>query len=267
MPIFFDQLNREINLPGIPKRIVSIVPSQTEFLFDLGLEHEVIGITKFCIRPEAWFKNKTRVGGTKTVKPDIISALQPDIVIANKEENVKEQIMALEKIAPVWISDISNTEEAFQMMECIGELTGKSLQAAALVTQIKDDLTTVTMQQLQNRKYRTAYLIWKDPFMSVGGDTFISNMMQLSGFENVLATQARYPIINLEELKAKNTELVLLSSEPFPFKQKHIDEIQEALPGVKILLVDGEIFSWYGSRMQYAGAYIKKLWKELTNEF
>lgn len=264
MPIYKDQLQREIILPGIPKRIVSLVPSQTELLFDLGLNEEVIGITKFCVHPEDWFRNKTRIGGTKTIKTELIASLRPDLIIANKEENVQEQVQALEKIAPVWISDISKIEQAYQMMQGIGEITGTSLKADALIHQIKKGFDSLPPGI--NKKYRTAYLIWKDPYMSVGGDTFISDMLQRSGFENVMANQSRYPQITMAELKEKNTELLFLSSEPYPFKQKNIDELQAELPDTKIMLVDGEIFSWYGSRMRYAGGYIKNLWESLHNE-
>jgi ABC-type Fe3+-hydroxamate transport system substrate-binding protein len=261
MPVYKDQLNREITVPAIPKRIISLVPSQTELLFDLGLSEEVIGITKFCVHPDHWFRNKTRVGGTKTVKTDLAASLQPDLIIANKEENVREQIEALEKIAPVWISDISTIEQAYNMMQSIGEITGTSLKANALIDQIKKELDSLTLPG--TKKYRVAYLIWKDPYMSIGGDTFISDMLRVGGFENVLSDQTRYPEITTAELRSKNTELVFLSSEPFPFKQKHIDELQAELPGTKILLVDGEIFSWYGSRMRHAATYMRELFQHI----
>lgn len=264
MPVYKDHLNREIILPGIPKRIVSLVPSQTELLFDLGLNEEVIGITKFCVHPDHWFRNKTRIGGTKTVKTDLITSLQPDLIIANKEENVQEQIEVLEKIAPVWISNISTIEQAYHMMQSIGEITGTSLKAEALIDQIKKGFDSLL--SMITKKYRTAYLIWKDPYMSAGGDTFISDLLQKSGFENVMADKSRYPQITIKELKEKNTELLFLSSEPYPFKQKHIDELHAELPDTKILLVDGEIFSWYGSRMRFAEAYIKGIWADLNIE-
>jgi ABC-type Fe3+-hydroxamate transport system substrate-binding protein len=259
MPIFTDQLDRKMEIPASPKRIVSLVPSQTELLFDLGLDQEIIGITKFCVHPEQWFRSKTRIGGTKTVKVEMIASLQPDLIIANKEENVKEQLEQLEKIAPVWISDIRDIPGALDMMQNIGMITGKEAEAKALTTQIKKEFSILRKQNPSKKIYRAAYLIWKDPYMAAGGDTFINDMMQLSGWQNVLADKMRYPVITTEELKAKNTELVLLSSEPFPFKQKHIDELKAELPGVKIILVDGEMFSWYGSRMKYAGDYIKKI--------
>jgi len=256
MPIFTDQLGRKMEIPKYPKRIISLVPSQTELLFDLGLDEEIIGITKFCVHPEQWFRSKTRIGGTKTVKIDMITSLQPDLIIANKEENVKEQLEQLEKIAPVWISDIQDIPGAFDMMQSIGIITGKEQEATTLINQIKKEFSTLEKQHPLKKIYRAAYLIWKDPYMAAGGDTFINDMLQLCGWQNVLADKMRYPVITTEELKLKNTELILLSSEPFPFKQKHIDELKAELPDTKIILVDGEIFSWYGSRMKYAAEYL-----------
>jgi len=259
--IYQDQLNRPIALTGLPKRIISLVPSQTELLYYLGLDEEVAGITKFCVHPEHWFRNKTRVGGTKTVKIDLVNALQPDLILANKEENTKEQIEELEKIAPVWISDVANREDAFRMIQSIGEITGKEQNAGVLITQLRTDfreLEALTKQVLKKR-YRTAYLIWKDPYMTVGGDTFISDILASAGLENVCEDMTRYPAITLTELNERNTELVLLSTEPYPFKQKHIAELQAALPHTKILLADGEIFSWYGSRMLQVLSYARRL--------
>ncbi len=255
-------MHREVCVAGIPQRIISLVPSQTEWLFDLGLEKEVIGITKFCVHPEHWFRNKTRVGGTKNVKTEIVRSLQPGLIIANKEENTKEQLEELEKIAPVWISDIQNIAGAFEMMKSIGEITGKKKESAALIAQIKKGMDELAkLPSLKN--YRAAYLVWKEPFMAAGGDTFINDMMRWAGWENIFANSMRYPQVTLQELHEKNTELLLLSSEPFPFKQKHINELQVQLPGTKIMLVDGEIFSWYGSRMKFAAGYIAKLLEDI----
>src|SRR6478609_8135245 len=200
MPIFTDQLGRKMKIPESPKRIISLVPSQTELLFDLGLDQEIIAITKFCVHPEQWFRSKTRIGGTKTVKIDMIASLQPDLIIANKEENVKEQLEQLEKIAPVWISDIQDIPGAFEMMQSIGIITGKEQEATTLINQIKKEFSTLEQQNPFKKIYRAAYLIWKDPYMAAGGDTFINDMMQLSGWQNVLADQMRYPLITTEEL-------------------------------------------------------------------
>jgi len=251
-----DQLGRKHCFENPPKRIVSLVPSQTELLHYLGLEDVVIGITKFCVHPNEWFRSKTRIGGTKNVNIDAVTALQPDIIIANKEENVKEQIETLEAIAPVWVSDVNNLQDALAMIEAIGTITNTSEKAKALVAEIN---TRFRQLETPNPKLKTAYLIWREPYMTVGGDTYINNMLHHAGFDNVFAGEKRYPTITVEAMAKAACELLLLSSEPYPFKQKHIEELQAALPKVKIMLVNGEMFSWYGSRLLEATGYFKTL--------
>lgn len=251
-----DQLGRKHRFENRPKRIVSLVPSQTELLHYLGLENEVVGITKFCVHPTEWFRNKARIGGTKNVNFEAVKALQPDIIIANKEENVKEQIEALEAIAPVWVSDVNNLEEALAMIKAIGKITNTSLKAEKLIEEV---VTRFNQLQTPNPKPKTAYLIWRKPYMTVGGDTYINNMLQYAGFDNVFTNEKRYPAITIEQLVEAQCDLLFLSSEPYPFKQAHISELQEALPNTKILLVDGEMFSWYGSRLLEAADYFKNL--------
>ncbi len=251
-----DQCGRIVEIPDTPKRIVSLVPSQTELLYDLGLREEVVGITKFCIHPEEWFRTKTRVGGTKDVKTERIDALQPDLILANKEENVKEQIDELAKKWPVWVSDINNLEQTLAMILQIGQLTGKFKQADYLQNQMQTAFRSLIVT---DKKPRTAYLIWKEPYMTVGGDSFIHAMMEHAGLDNVFKAQQRYPETNPEELRSLRCEVVLLSSEPYPFREKHIEELQAQLPGTQILLADGEMFSWYGSRLLKAPAYFQKL--------
>ena len=254
-----DQLNRKVVLSSYPpKRIVSLVPSQTELLHDLGLEDEVIGITKFCVHPQNWFRSKTRVGGTKNVNIEKIKELQPDLILANKEENVKEQVEVLEKIAPVWISDVNNLDDALDMIEKVGTLTGKSEKSKLIAENI---LYSFSKLETKNPKLKTCYLIWRNPYMTIGGDTFINDMLKRCGLHNAYTQEQRYPKIILEELKEHNVQLVLLSSEPYPFKEKHVEAIKGVLPKAKILMTDGEMFSWYGSRMLYAAQYFK----ELTN--
>jgi ABC-type Fe3+-hydroxamate transport system substrate-binding protein len=267
MLLYTDQLGRTIELKQIPKRIISVVPSQTELLFDLGLDHEIIGITKFCIHPEHWFKTKTRVGGTKQLHLDKIKEVQPDLIIANKEENTREQIEELEKDFPVWISDVNNLDDALEMIVAIGEITNKTPEAQQIANQI-----TVNFAQLQTsiriaigNKIKTCYLIWKDPFMTAGGDTFINDMIKRSGFQNMFEDQKRYPVVSLQQLQTANCQLLLLSSEPYPFKQKHVEELQPLLPHTKIILVDGEMFSWYGSRLLKAPAYFQHLQNQVLS--
>jgi len=258
-----DQSSRNVVLSRFPpKRIISLVPSQTELLYDLALNEEVVGITKFCVHPAHWFKTKERVGGTKNVNIEKVKQLKPDLILANKEENVKEQIEELEKVAPVWISDVATSEDALQMIKCIGEITNRSKEAETIITRIAMNFTKLPRRVLRtssNVQHRTAYLIWQNPYITVGGDTFISDMLNKCGFQNVFENEKRYPEISLEQLISKNPRLILLPSEPYPFKQKHIEALQPFFCNTKIILADGEMFSWYGSRMIYAADYFADL--------
>ncbi len=241
-----------------PKRIISLVPSQTELLYDLGLEAETVGITKFCVHPQGWFKTKDRIGGTKTVSIKKIHQLKPDLIIANKEENVKAQIEALAFDHPVWLTDVNNLQDALKMIADIGQLTGKNEEAISLIDEISKAFDTLIPNK---QPVKTAYLIWRKPYMAAGGDTFINDMLLRCGFQNVFAAKTRYPEISIADLQTTNCKLLLLSSEPYPFKQKHIDELSSQLPDTKIVLADGEYFSWYGSRLLKAPAYFHKLIK------
>lgn len=236
------------------------MPSQTELLYELGLEEAVVGITKFCIHPDHWFRQKQRIGGTKTVAVEKILSLQPDLVIANKEENVKEQVEALAAHVPVWTSDVNNLQEALHMIAAIGEVTNKRGAAHSICKRIEEGFQNLPRHA---NPLRTAYLIWKDPYMTVGGDTFIHDLLIRNGFVNAFSYNKRYPAVTLDDLQNAHCELLLLSSEPYPFQQKHIDELQQQLPETKIMLVDGEMFSWYGSRLVQATTYFQSLHKQI----
>ena len=249
------------DLPAFPNKIISLVPSQTELLHYLGLQNEVIGITKFCVHPAEWFKNKIKIGGTKNVNIQKVQQLKPDLIIGNKEENVKEQVVALANEFSVWVTDINKLEEAFVMIKNIGELTNKVDQAHALIANIRNEFL-----KLRVRAYsvKACYIIWRNPYMTIGGDTFISDIMKHCRFQNIFEDKYRYPEITLQEIKDRDCQVVLLSSEPYPFKKNHINEIQAHLPGVKIVLTDGEMFSWYGSRLLLAPDYFNSLLKSLS---
>lgn len=260
MPLYTDQTGHTIRLEEAPRRIVSLVPSQTELLYDAGLGDRIAGITKFCIHPRQPLTGKTRVGGTKTVKMDIVRQLQPDLIIANKEENVQEQVEELRRMYPVWTSDINHLGDACDMISAIGDITGASPATTQIIASIRSGFAGL---QPLYPPCRTAYLIWQKPFMTVGGDTFINDMLQRCGFENIFARRTRYPETSVEELQAAQCQLLLLSSEPFPFKEKHAKEWEQRLPGARILLVDGEMFSWYGSRLRLAPGYFSGLVKNI----
>lgn len=250
---FVDQMGRSVTVTFPPKRIVSLVPSQTELLYSFGLTKEVIGITKFCIYPDSWFRTKQRIGGTKQLKLEEILALKPDLIIGNKEENTKDDITFLEQHVPVWMSDINTFEEAIEMIEFVGQLTNKQTIARQLNTSIEQEFKK--LGDIGKGK-SVLYFIWDEPSFVVGKSTFIDSVLTKIGFVNACQKE-RYPA--LSDLDDLNPDFVFLSSEPFPFKDEHILKYQELFPTSKIILVDGESFSWYGSRMLEAPNYFKKM--------
>lgn len=249
-----DQMNRTIRLEQIPKRIVSLVPSQSELLYYLGCDEQVAGITKFCIHPDEWFRSKTRVGGTKNVNFDKLADLKPDLIIANKEENSKADIDRLTKEYPVYMSDIFNVNDACQMISDVGQLVGKQSAATELVSRVQTDF-----KDLPQYDGTVLYFIWSKPYMVVGPDTFIGHIIAGLGFTNLISDQrVRYQEITAEEIAQLNPDHILLSSEPFPFNEENRAEFQ-GLTKAKIHLVDGEMFSWYGSRMLQMKPYFERL--------
>ena len=261
MPVFYDQLQRAVNLPSTPKRIISVVPSQTELLFYLGLNKQIVGITKFCIHPAEQFKVTEKVGGTKQLDIAKIKSLSPDLIIANKEENDQGQIEELMDCCPIWISDISDLDGALDMIGRVGVLVGKSNEAKVLASQISQQFNNTAIEP---SNLRVAYLIWRKPYMVAGKDTFIDSMLQKCGLVNAFE-QSRYPEIDEKTLINANPDVVFLSSEPYPFKEKHITEFKNILPSAVIKVVDGELFSWYGSRLLHTPAYFKKLAMDLQS--
>jgi ABC-type Fe3+-hydroxamate transport system substrate-binding protein len=248
-----DQIGRNVEVVMTPQRVVSLVPSQTELLFDLGLAERVVGITKFCIHPEQWFRTKTHVGGTKQLRFDVIESLNPDLIIANKEENNQEDIERLEKKFPVWVSDVNSLDSALEMIQRFGEITDSD--SSKMIHQIG---TAFDGLKPYVPKKKAVYLIWKKPYMGVGVDTFINDMLGRCGLENVV-TDGRYPELTEEQIVELNPDIVLLSSEPFPFGPTHTKDLSGLLPNATIRLVDGEMFSWYGSRMKLAPFYFSDL--------
>jgi ABC-type Fe3+-hydroxamate transport system substrate-binding protein len=259
---FTDQIGHVFELKSTPKRIVSVVPSQTELLFDLGLDEKVVGITKFCIHPKEWFKSKDRVGGTKNLNLTKIAELKPDLIIANKEENTQSEIEELQELYPVYTSDISNLVESLKMIKDIGIITNSEEKAMLISDNIQFAFDKLTSHKFIEK--RTLYFIWKNPYMSINQNRFISDMMGRCGLINVISGDVDYPEISEKEIIELNPELILLSSEPFPFKEKHIEELQKICPNTQIILVDGEYFSWYGSRLLGASDYFIGLIEKMT---
>ncbi len=263
---FTDQLGNEMTINWPPKRIVSVVPSQTELLFELGLSEQIVGLTKFCIHPIERFAAKQKVGGTKKLRIEVIRELQPDLIIGNKEENSRADIELLQQEFPVWMSDIYNLEDAMQTISDIGALVDRQPEAAYLNHLINagfSDLQTLALSKGIDQT--AAYVIWKDPYMFAGRNTFIDDILRKIGLRNVVKAD-RYPEISISELIALEPQFVFLSSEPYPFKEKHIEELQQVLPQAKVILVDGEMFSWYGSRLVKAVQYFFNFQNQILSE-
>ncbi len=251
------------------QRIISLVPSITLLLFDLGLENSIAGRTKFCIHPKEKINSIPTIGGTKNSDIQKIKQLNPDLIFATKEENEKETIDELKKDFNVIIFDIKNLDDNYKMIAKIGKLTSSEIKAQEIITQTKQhfDELKKSIIKLPNSQINTLYLIWRKPYMTIGKDTFIHTMLEQLGLKNMFDHQTRYPIIqNLQTSYFSKCQLVLLSSEPYPFTQQHIKEIQEQLPNAKILLVDGEFFSWYGSKMMYTPIYFNTLIKSIHEQ-
>lgn len=252
---FSDQLGSLIAVPFPPQRIISLVPSQTELLFDLGVHDRVVGITKFCVHPPNWLKEKQIIGGTKNFNLEVIKRLTPDLIIGNKEENYKEGINQLRQQFPVWMSDIETFHDATEMIRQVGDITATEQKAGEIIDHIIGSFAQLRTKPPK----KTLYLIWREPWIGVGSNTFIHAMLELLGFTNCLKTTPRYPQLSNDEIKLLKPDLIMLSSEPYPFKEKHIDEIHRVAPSSDVIMVDGEMFSWYGSRLMKAPAYFNSM--------
>ena len=252
---FTDQTGRTIYVPDSPQRVISLVPSQTELLYDLGVGVHLKGITKFCVHPRHLKKETIIVGGTKNIRYNSIKSINPDLIIANKEENNKEDVLKLESDYPVWVSDIKDVDDALEMINSVAELINKQYEARSLVNEI---VLERNRYQPESTSKSAIYLIWKDPYMASGNDTFINSMLFEAGLKNLIQ-QPRYPEISIEQIQEMNPDYLLLSSEPYPFKEEHLKDLQPVLPNTKLIIVDGEMFSWYGSRMRMSWKYFAEV--------
>jgi ABC-type Fe3+-hydroxamate transport system substrate-binding protein len=239
-------------------RIVSLVPSLSELLADLGTPP--VGVTRFCVRPPGLKEQAAIVGGTKQIDPERVAALRPDWILANKEENTAQMVDAVGDLAPIHVTDVQTVDGALAMIRRVGAHVGRGEAADRMASEIARRFDALPPA----RPLRCAYLIWRDPLMTVGADTFISDVMARAGLSNAFSDRTRYPTTDEDELRRLDLDAVLLSSEPFPFKRSHADALHEQI-GTPALLVDGEPFSWYGSRLLDAPAYLRGLRAELES--
>ena len=257
-----DQIGRDVSFLNPLKRIVSLVPSQTELLVDLGLEDNIVGVTKFCVHP-SYIKNvKQIVGGTKNIKIDKIKELKPDIILCNKEENTKEIVKFCEQITLTHVSNIYSIEDLKDLILQYGKLFSCRIEANRIIEKLNFKINDFKRFMSDQPKRKVAYFIWRNPWMVAGSNNFINHLLELNNFENIYSNKRRYPEIELKKIRLEgDPEIVMLSSEPFPFKEKHAFEIGRHTHHSKTIFVDGEMFSWYGSRVLKAFDYFKKLHK------
>ncbi len=256
---FTDARDRDLLLERPAQRVVSIVPSQTELLASLGLDEEVVGLTRFCVRPPEWKARKTIVGGTKTLNVDRVRGLKPDLVLANLEENTRSDVEQLDEITSVFVSNVRTIDEAMEMIDAVARLTGRAADGRSLCAGIGSAFETLP----DYGPVRTAYLIWDDPLMTVGGDTFIHHVMELGGFQNVFGARSRYPEITVSELVDAAPDVLLLPDEPYPFSERHEPRFQRLLRDTAVLCVNGQAFSWYGSRLIHTPAALRRAREEI----
>ena len=249
MPNIQDQMGRSLSLPGPPRRIISLVPSLTELLFDLGLEKEVVGVTEYCLHPEEQIDRLPTIGGPKAFDFQRITELEPDLLIGVREENYRKGILRLAQDFPVWMGGVNNVEDALEMIRLLGKILGREKRSRRLAAAIKTSLDSLP----SGPGWNTAYMIWKDPYRAAGRETMIADLLQRCGLKNLFADRGRYPVIAEGELA--DAELILLSSEPYPFNIREKKELEDRFPGARVRLVDGTMFSWYGSRLQYFSDY------------
>ena len=252
-----DALDRTVTLPAPPQRIVSLVPSQTELLAHLGLAEQVVGITRFCVRPDDWRDQKHIVGGTKEVDVQRVEALAPDLILANQEENTLEDVEALADLASVYVTDVPTVETACAMIRAVGTLLDRADAARQLAATIQQRFDALD----GHPPIQTAYLIWREPFMTVGRDTIIHDIMARGGFVNVFGDRTRYPEVSPAALSTADPDVLLLPDEPFPFPQKprFSADLREALPDTPLHFVNGQLFSWYGPRLLDTPDYLRSL--------
>ena len=256
--LYIDQVNRQLQIGEIPQRIISLVPSHTELLVQLGLEAQLVGVTKFCVHPKHLRSSKTIVGGTKRIKIESIKALQPDLILCNKEENTQEIVRACEQIAPVYVSDIVSLASNIEFIQALGKLLSVRTTSQKLVNSITEKQTQFAQFMQTKRQQRVAYFIWRNPWMVAGDATFINELLKLNNFVNAFDHLERYPEINLRDLTELKLDKILLSSEPYPFKEQHEQELKK-FSSATIIQVDGEAFSWHGSYLLKAFDYFKSL--------
>jgi ABC-type Fe3+-hydroxamate transport system substrate-binding protein len=243
-----DHLNRTVILKSKPERVVSMVPSLTETLADLGLAENLVAVTRFCKYPSNVVNTLPKIGGPKNINLEKIIDLKPDFVVAVKEENNKKQVLSLAEHVPVFVFDINTLEDSFDMLQLLGTIFEIQEISAQWIKRIKEKLEILKPSVVAEK---TLYMIWKKPWMAAGKSTFIGSMMQVAGFNNLIS--GRYPEISENEMR--KADAILLATEPYHFNENDRKQLQEMFSGTRVIIVDGEMFTWYGTHMLKAFDY------------
>jgi ABC-type Fe3+-hydroxamate transport system substrate-binding protein len=245
-----------VDLARPPRRIVSLVPSITETLCGLGLADALVGITVYCVEPRAVVGTKTRIGGEKNPDLEKIRGLEPDLVIANIEENLRDHVETLRSWSiPVWVTYPRTVAEGIRLIADLGSVTGTEARASTMVGEIEPLYERVLNTAARRRPVAVFYPIWRGPYMTINRDTYIHDMLRVCGGRNVFADRSeRYPTVTLDEVAAQRPAVILLPDEPFRFRRAHLADFAgyADVPAVRdgrIHLVDGKPFSWHGPRI------------------
>lgn len=244
-----DVRGRAFDFGSPPRRVVSLVPSLTETLFDLGAGDAVAGITDFCIFPPGL--PQPRLGGTKNPRVDEVRALAPDLVHMNLEENLRRHADAIEEFAPVFVTEPKSVEDVAALITQLGELHGRQEKAAELVARLRDELAS-----MPRRSFTFACPIWKGPWMWCGGDTYVSRLVEAAGGVNVLRNRTRYPHVSIEEVMEMKPEVVFLPDEPYLFTR----DDAAAIEGTRVIgPFPGHLFTWHGTRTILGLGFLKEV--------
>lgn len=249
-----DHLGREVTYTFPPRKIISFQPAITETMYHLHLENEIVGRTRFCIYPKDKIEKAVNVGGTKDFKLDRIHDLKPDLIICEKEENTREMVEELEKHYPVYCFEVQTVDEALQMLIDLGDITDRKKEA----NQLRNDIISSfkTLPQLFSGK-TAAYVIWQNPYMVVGKDTYINSVLTSIGLTNPFTEkEGRYPEVTVDDFRNEELDYIFLASEPYPFRDEHVKQFNEINDKANTQLIDGEMF-WYGVKMLEAVPYLK----------
>lgn len=255
MPQCIDQMGRELLVPVFPKRIISLVPSISDLLCYLGLEQNLIGVTSYCIQPESLLKTKSVIGGTKKFDVDAIENLKPDLIIGDKEENYEAGINLLSEKFPVWMCDFNTLKGSLEMIAMLSDVLGKLKESQSLIEEIQKGIGKLSKASGES----VAYFIWRKPYMVAASNTYIDDVLLTLGFTNAFREDSRYPVVNSEQIASTKPDIIFLSSEPYPYVEKHIQELANLCPNAYVILVDGASFSWSGPRLLHAMDYFSEL--------